>query len=73
MTKLKKSDSTVIALNRKQMDQLSQFIHHFKDVEWITLESESTGIGPVVRVKCSLFGNDSEPETIIDITDTKSW
>lgn len=73
MKKHKKSDNTVIALNRKQMEQLSQFVQHFKDVEWITLEAESTGIGPIVRVRCSLFGNDSEPETTIDITDEASW
>jgi hypothetical protein len=63
-----------VTLNRRQMDQLVEFITNFKDVQQITLEEgHSSGIGPDVRVKCSLFGNDSKPETIIDITDVSCW
>lgn len=67
-------DMESVTLNRRQIDQLVQFVTNFKDVQWITLEeSNESGIGPSVRIKCSLFGNDSEPETTVDITDVSVW
>ena len=63
-----------ITLTRKQIDQLVEFATNFKDVQWITLEQgHESGIGASVRIKCSLFGNDSEPETTVDITDVSVW
>ena len=58
-----------ITLTRKQIDQFVQFAVHFKDVQWMTLEQDDE----IVRIKCSLFGNDSEPETTVDITDVNAW
>ena len=63
-----------VTLNRKQMNQLIEFATHFKDVQWFTLEEgHESGIGSSVRIKCSIFGNDSEPETTVDITDVDTW
>ena len=63
-----------VTLTRKQMDELVEFATNFKDVQWFTIEqTNKSGIGPSTCVKCSLFGNDSEPETTIDITDVSVW
>ena len=63
-----------ITLTRKQIDQFVEFATNFKDIQWITLEQgHESGIGASVRIKCSLFGNDSEPETTVDITDVSVW
>lgn len=65
---------TELVLNRKQADQFAELVSNFKNVEWFTLESaNSSGIGPVLRVRFSMFGNDSEPETTVDITDVSVW
>lgn len=63
-----------VKLTRKQMDKLVEFATNFKDVQWFTLEeTHESGIGPTVCIKCSIFGNDSEPETTVDITDVSTW
>lgn len=63
-----------ITLNRKQIDKFIEFATHFPDIQWMTLEVDSaSGIGASVVIKCSLFGDDSEPETTVDITDMESW
>ena len=63
-----------ITLTRSQMDKLVEFVTHFKDIEWFTIEERNeSGIGPSVFIKCSIFGNDSEPETTVDITDVNVW
>lgn len=60
-----------IMLNRKQVDDLTQIVNHFNEVEHFTLEQDnSNGIGPVIKVKFDLF--DKKPTTI-DITDVASW
>jgi hypothetical protein len=65
---------STVTLNRKQMDQLVEFVTNFKDVKLFTLEEKhESGIGPTVCIKCSLFGNDREPETTVDITDVSVW
>ena len=48
---------------------------HFKEVEWFTLESNSSsGIGPTISVKFNLFGDhDKDEDTTIDITDVSTW
>lgn len=63
-----------IALSRKQINQFVEFANHFKEINWVTLEQDhKSGIGPSIYIKCSLFGNDSEPETTVDITDVNVW
>jgi hypothetical protein len=59
-------------LTRKQIDQLYEIAAHFPEVELYELYEEHTsGIGPVVKVKFSLFGKTSD--TSVDITDVESW
>jgi hypothetical protein len=61
---------TQITLTRKQVFELAQVANHFKEVEHFTIESVSTsGIGPTVTVKCTLF----DKPTSVDITDVDSW
>ena len=61
-------------LNRKQAEKFAALVDNFKDVKWFAIEEDnSSSIGPVVRVKFSMFGNDSEPETTVDITDLSTW
>lgn len=63
-----------ITLNRKEIDKLVEFLTNFKDVQFITIRQGSpSGIGQSTEIKCSLFGNDSEPETTVDITDVSVW
>ena len=58
-------------LTRKQIEQLADIVDHFQEVDVYELYEEPTGIGPVVKVKFSLFGKTSD--TSIDITDVESW
>lgn len=58
-------------LTRKQIEQLADIVDHFQEVEVYELYEEHTGIGPVVKVKFSLFGKTSD--TSIDITDVENW
>ena len=58
-------------LTRKQIEQLAEITEHFPEVELYELYEEQTGIGPVVKVKFSLFGKTSD--TSIDITDVENW
>ena len=58
-------------LTRKQINQLSEIVDHFNEVEVYELYEEHTGIGPIVKVKFSLFGKTSD--TSVDITDVESW
>lgn len=58
-------------LTRKQINQLAEIVDHFNEVEVYELYEEHTGIGPIIRVKFSLFGKTSD--TSIDITDVESW
>ena len=63
-----------VTLTRKQMDKLVEFVTNFKDVQWFTIEeTHESGIGASMYIRCSLFGNDSEPETTVDITDVSVW
>ena len=58
-------------LSRKQIEQLADIVDHFQEVDVYELYEEHTGIGPVIKVKFSLFGKTSD--TSIDITDVESW
>ena len=59
-------------LTRKQINQLVEIVDHFQEVEVYELyEEQSSGIGPIVKVKFSLFGKTSD--TSVDITDVESW
>ena len=66
---------TEFALNRKQVGQLALLADHFKEVEWFTLQEESTsGIGSTVTVKFNLFGDaDKDVDTTVNITDVSTW
>jgi hypothetical protein len=58
-------------LSRKQINQLAEITEHFNEVEVYELYEEHTGIGPIIKVKFSLFGKTSD--TSVDITDVESW
>lgn len=58
-------------LTRKQINQLAEIVDHFQEVELYELYEEHTGIGPIIKVKFSLFGKTSD--TSIDITDVENW
>ena len=58
-------------LTRKQINQLAEIADHFQEVEVYELDEEHSGIGPIIKVKFSLFGKTSD--TSIDITDVESW
>ena len=63
-----------ITLSRKQIDKFVEFATHFPDIQYMTLEQgHESGIGASVVIKCSLFGEYSEPETTVDITDVDVW
>jgi hypothetical protein len=66
---------TEFALNRKQVGQLAQLADHFPEVEWFTLQEESSsGIGSTVTVKFNLFGDrDKDTDTTVNITDVSTW
>jgi Holliday junction resolvase len=66
--------NTTITITRNQMDKIVEFATNFKDVQLFTInETHNSGIGPSIFIACSLFGNDSKPETIVDITDVSVW
>lgn len=59
-------------LTKKQITQLAEIVNYFQEVELYELyEQHTSGIGPVVKVKFSLFGKTSD--TSVDITDVGSW
>ena len=58
-------------LSRKQINQLAEIADHFSEVETYELYEEHSGIGPIIKVKFSLFGKTSD--TSVDITDVESW
>ena len=58
-------------LSRKQIEQLAEIAEHFQEVDVYELYEEHSGIGPIIKVKFSLFGKMSD--TSIDITDVESW
>ena len=58
-------------LTRKQINQLAEIAEHFQEVDVYELYEEPSGIGPIIKVKFSLFGKTSD--TSIDITDVESW
>lgn len=65
---------TEITLTRKELEMLAAIAVKFEDVDWFNIQqTHESGIGASTVVKCSLFDNDSEPETTIDITDVSAW
>lgn len=62
----------IFPLNQKQIKQLAEIANKFPEVDWFTLEVDnSNGIGPVVKVKFTLF--DKEDGVSVDITDVDTW
>lgn len=59
-----------IVLTRKQVFDMAALANHFSDVELFTVEETNTsGIGPSLHVKCTLF----QKPTTVDITDVENW
>jgi hypothetical protein len=58
-------------LSRKQIEQLAEIAEHFQEVDVYELYEEHSGIGPIIKVKFSIFGKMSD--TSVDITDVESW
>jgi hypothetical protein len=58
-------------LTRKQVNQLAEIADHFQEVKLYELYEEHSGIGPVVKVKFSIFGKMND--TSVDITDVERW
>jgi len=58
-------------LTRKQIEQLSEICSHFSDIDNFELEETSAGIGPIITVKFSIFGNRQDAR--VDITDVENW
>ena len=58
-------------LTRKQIEQLADIVDHFQEVDVYELYEEPSGIGPIIKVKFSLFGKTSD--TSVDITDVENW
>lgn len=67
--------SQEFSLNRTQVLKLAKIAEQFNQVEWFILEeSNSSGIGPTIKIKFNLFGdNDKDIDTAIDITDVGTW
>jgi hypothetical protein len=60
-----------IRLTRKNIQELFQVIERFQDVEHFEIVSDSSsGIGPCISVKFTLFNKN---QTTVDITDVSSW
>jgi len=66
---------TALALNRRQVEKLTEIVNHFNEVEWFEVEVDnSSGIGPAISVKFNLFNDiDKDHDTTVDITDTTTW
>lgn len=75
MTKKKVYQPNQFCLNRFQVEKLAKMANHFKEVEWFTLEEQSSsGIGSTVVVKFNLFNDlDKDIDTTVDITDVSTW
>lgn len=75
MTRDKKLRTHQFSLNRKQIEKLAKIANHFKEIEWFTLEEDSSnGIGSAIVVKFNLFDDsDKDIDTIVDITDVSTW
>ncbi len=66
---------TTLALNRRQVEKLTEIVNHFNEVEWFEIEVDNlSGIGPAISVKFNLFNDtDKDHDTTVDITDTTTW
>ena len=64
-----------ISLTRKQVLQLAEIAAKFPESEWFTIHEDSTsGIGPTVQVKFSIFKDSHKDfDATIDITDYSTW
>ena len=59
-----------IVFTRKQILDMATLANHFTEVEMFTVEETyESGIGPTLKVKCTLFEN----PTTVDITDVENW
>jgi hypothetical protein len=66
---------TTLALNRRQVEKLTEIVNHFNEVEWFEIEVDNlSGIGPAISVKFSLFNDtDKDFDTTVDITESSTW
>jgi hypothetical protein len=62
-----------LLLTRKQILQMHELASKFPDVEKFVLEIDnSSGIGPQLYLRFTLFGSDDNNATV-DITDVTTW
>jgi hypothetical protein len=63
-----------IMLSRTQLDKISKILDSFPNINMLYIESSSTGIGPIVKVKFNVFSDDNrKSDTEIDITEVENW
>jgi hypothetical protein len=63
-----------LVLTRKQVLQLAELVNKFPDTEQFTLEEiSSSGVGPEIIVKFTLFNTDKDFDTTVNITDYSIW
>ena len=65
-----------LTLTRKQLAQLNQIVEHFDEVEHFTIENPATSaIGSTMQVRFDLIEtqNITLVDTVVDITDVRTW
>ena len=65
-----------LTLTRKQLAQLNKIVEHFDEVEHFTIENPVTSaIGPTMQVRFDLIEtqNITLVDTVVDITDVRTW
>lgn len=66
---------TEVTFSRKQILQLAELAAKFSDVEWFSIETDSSsGIGTQIVVKFDIFKSGPESgDTTVNITDYSTW
>lgn len=64
-----------IIFTQLQARKFAEIVKHFKDIEYFTVQTDSSsGIGVGLEVSFNLFNDDTErTDTKIDITDVSTW
>jgi Asp-tRNA(Asn)/Glu-tRNA(Gln) amidotransferase C subunit len=65
-----------LTLSRKQLEQLNKIVEHFNEVEHFTIENPTTSaIGSTMQVRFDLIEtqNITLVDTVVDITDVRTW
>jgi hypothetical protein len=62
------------ALTKKQVLRLAVIAERFPESQWFVLEEDnSSGIGPMTKVKFCVFDRSQDYDTMINITDIDTW